>query len=419
MGTRSWLRTALARFGRAVPFLLLELGASIVSLAMLYPLLFLAPLTILGIGWLLIPYAARGLRWWAGLARRRTARFTGQPLRAGYPPLEGPLLEQLRTVVRSRSTWRDVLWLVISALPGTMLGMFALGLPLGTLNAFAIPAYWWAMPADEPASVIYPVTSWPRALASIPIAVVLGLITLVVIPRLAALRAWWNRAMLSAGDKTSLTERVSVLTASRAAALEAHGVELRRIERNLHDGTQNRLVGVIMHLGMVERALQRDPDHALQLVLKAQTVAEDALVELRDVVRGIYPPILTERGLDGAVNALAVRCPVPCTVVVDGLTRAPAAVESTAYFVVAEALTNVAKHSGAEHAEVRLGTRHDQEEAMLVLEITDDGRGGADEDGGTGLTGMRRRVEAFDGRLAVSSPAGGPTVLTAELPCGS
>jgi signal transduction histidine kinase len=417
MGTRSWLRTALARFGRAVPFLLLELGASIVSLVMLYPLLFLTPLTILGIGWLLIPYAARALRWWAGLARRRTAWFTGQPLPDGYPPLEGPLLEQLRTVVRSRSTWRDVLWLVISALPGTMLGMFALGLPLGTLNAFAIPAYWWAMPADEPASVIYPVTSWPRALASIPLAIVLGLITLVVVPRLATLRAWWNRALLSAGDKASLTERVSVLTASRAAALEAHGVELRRIERNLHDGTQNRLVGVIMHLGMVERALQRDPDHALQLVLKAQSVAEDALVELRDVVRGIYPPILTERGLDGAVNALAVRCPVPCTVVVDGLTRAPAAVESTAYFVVAEALTNVAKHSGAEHAEVRLTS--DLEEAMLVLEITDDGHGGADEDGGTGLTGMRRRVEAFDGRLTVSSPAGGPTVLTAELPCGS
>jgi signal transduction histidine kinase len=417
--TRSrWLRTALAGFGRSVPFLLAELGASLASMAMLYPLLFLIPLSMVGVGWLIVPYAARGLRWWAGLARRRTAQYTGVPLPDGYPPLEGPLLDQLRTVIRSRTTWRDLLWLVVTAVPGTLLGMFVtLGLPLGALNALVIPAYWWALPADEPASVFYPVTSWPRAFGSIPIAAALGLITLVLLPRFAALRAWWNRSLLSAEDKATLAERVTVLTASRAAALEAHGVELRRIERNLHDGTQNRLVGVIMHLGMVERALQRDPEHALQLVLKAQAVAEDALVELRDVVRGIYPPILTERGLDGAVNALAVRCPVPCTVVVDGLTRAPAAVESTAYFVVAEALTNVAKHSGAEHAEVRLAS--EAEEAMLILEITDDGRGGADEAGGTGLTGMRRRVEAFDGRLTVSSPPGGPTVLTAELPCGS
>jgi signal transduction histidine kinase len=133
-------------------------------------------------------------------------------------------------------------------------------------------------------------------------------------------------------------------------------------------------------------------------------------------VRTIYPPVLTERGLDGAVAALVARCPVPCTVTTDGLRRAPAAVESAAYFVIAEALTNIAKHSGAQRAEVRLSTRGDQ---TLVVEVFDDGHGGADEAAGSGLLGIRRRVAALGGHTELVSPDGGPTLLRAELPCGS
>jgi signal transduction histidine kinase len=209
-------------------------------------------------------------------------------------------------------------------------------------------------------------------------------------------------------------QRVAELTASRAAALEAHGAELRRIERDLHDDTQNRIVAVAMHLGIIERALRRDPAAALPLVLKAQDAASDALAGLRGVVRSIYPPVLAERGLDGAIDGLIARCAVPTTLTVTDLGRAPAAVESAAYFVVAEALTNVAKHSGATRCEVRM-TGADP----LVIEVWDDGHGGADESNGTGLLGIQRRVAAFDGVASIQSPEGGPTVLRVELPCGS
>ncbi|MDQ3789189.1 MAG: histidine kinase, partial [Actinomycetota bacterium] len=188
----------------------------------------------------------------------------------------------------------------------------------------------------------------------------------------------------------------------------------RRIERDLHDGTQNKLVAVAMHLGIAERALRRDPAAALPMVLKAQDAVSDALSGLRGVVRSIYPPVLSERGLDGAVAGLIASCGVPCSLTVTDLRRAPAAVESAAYFVVAEALTNVAKHSGATRCEVRLSARD-----HLTLEVWDDGHGGADEEHGTGLSGIRRRVTAFDGTMTLDSPVGGPTTLRVTLPMGS
>ncbi len=177
-----------------------------------------------------------------------------------------------------------------------------------------------------------------------------------------------------------------------------------------------------MHLGIAERALRRDPQSALPLLLKAQNQAADALGELRDVVRSIYPPVLAERGLDGALAALAARCPVPCTLRAGGLRRLPAALEAAAYFVVAEALTNTAKHSGAEQVEVTVTLRPPPEpgdEEAVVIEVRDDGHGGADESGGSGLAGIRRRVAAFDGSTEVTSPAGGPTVVRAVIPCAS
>jgi signal transduction histidine kinase len=293
-------------------------------------------------------------------------------------------------------------------------GVFGAILPLAGVNALLVPAYWWLAPADDPVVSPYPVTSWTGAAFMPLVAVAYALTSLWVTPWLARLQVRWARALLSPPPGARLAERVAELTASRAAALEAHGAELRRIERDLHDDTQNRIVAVAMHLGIVERALRRSPETALPLVLKAQDAASDALAGLRGVVRSIYPPVLAERGLDGAIAGLIARCAVPTTLTVTEVNRAPAAVESAAYFVVAEALTNVAKHSGAERCEVRL-TGPDP----LVIEVWDDGHGGADETGGTGLLGIRRRVAAFDGVATVDSPVGGPTVLRVELPCGS
>lgn len=328
--------------------------------------------------------------------------------------LGAPVPVTAEPTLRDPVVRRDLRWLVWHAFANSVVGLLVLALPLAAVNALLVPAYWWAFPADDPVASPYPVTSWGLA-ATMPLVglAYLGL-ALALTPLVARSFAATARRLLAVPADVALARRVAELTASRAAALEAHGAELRRIERDLHDGTQNKLVAVAMHLGIVERELRRDPAGALPLVLRAQDAATDALSGLRDVVRGIYPPVLAERGLDGAVAGLIARCPVPCALTTIGPLRAPAAVESAAYFVVAEALTNIAKHSGAERAAVTL-TRED----TLTIEITDDGHGGADESAGTGMAGIRRRVAAFDGRTEVTSPPGGPTLLRVELPCGS
>jgi signal transduction histidine kinase len=170
-----------------------------------------------------------------------------------------------------------------------------------------------------------------------------------------------------------------------------------------------------MEIGMAREQMATDPEAAAKMLAGAHEDAKTALVELRDLARGIHPAILTDRGLDAAVSALAARCPVPCTVAIDLPARLPAAVESAAYFTIAEALTNVAKHSAASRCAITGELR----DAWLAVEVTDDGRGGLREASGTGIAGLRGRVEALDGRLLVVSPAGAGTVLRAELPCGS
>jgi signal transduction histidine kinase len=234
-------------------------------------------------------------------------------------------------------------------------------------------------------------------------------------PGLARLQAWTGRRLLSPPADTDLSLRVAQLTATRAAALDAHALELRRIERSLHDGTQNRLVAVNVLIGTARRALARDPASADAILDRAQHAAEQALAELRTVGRGILPPVLADRGLAGALTGLAGACGVPCRVEVHVPGRCAASVEATAYFVVAEALTNVAKHSAARSATVTV--RRDRE--RLLLQVDDDGHGGADEGHGSGLIGIRQRVEAYDGRFIMTSPPGGPTTMHVELPCGS
>lgn len=219
--------------------------------------------------------------------------------------------------------------------------------------------------------------------------------------------------LLTRPDRTAMENRIEELTSTRAGAVDAQDAELRRIERDLHDGAQARLVALGMSLGLAEQRLDAHPDEARQLLVEAKLGAREALEELRDLARGIHPPVLADRGLGAAVAALAARSPIEVSVSVVG-ERPPAAVESAAYFVTAEALANATKHSAARHVDIRIARRND----MLAVEVRDDGPGGADPSG-AGLTGLRRRVEALDGRLIVNSPAGGPTVIRAELPCAS
>jgi signal transduction histidine kinase len=208
-----------------------------------------------------------------------------------------------------------------------------------------------------------------------------------------------------------MTERIETLTVTRTAAINAQEAELRRIERDLHDGAQARLVALGMTIGMAEQKMATDPEGARQLLAEARGGAHEALSELRDLARGIHPPVLQDRGLEAAVRELAVRSPLDVHVTA-ATDRLPPAVESAAYFIVAEALANASKHADPSRIDVRL----ERNGGMLSVEVVDDGRGGADPEG-AGLSGLRKRVEALDGTLRVASPVGGPTIVRADMPC--
>ncbi|MET8080655.1 histidine kinase [Streptomyces sp. NPDC005303] len=350
-------------------------------------LLIAAAGTVVVVGCWLLPEAVLLIRRIAGAKRNLTARWTGREIPEAYTPMTGTLRERLRISVRDPGTLTDFRWMLCYYLYGALL---ALALPLWPLGLVVDGV-------------------WAGALRRDPV-------VLPLIVRLADTEARWSTALLMPSPKARLARRVEELKETRADAIAAHEAELRRIERDLHDGAQANLVALSMRIGLAKRAYDRDPDAARKLLDDAQTQAERALTELRHVVRGIHPPILTDRGLVGAVRALAASSGLTVTVDDGGLdagTRAPAAVEAAAYFVVAESLTNVAKHSGADRAEVRLArTRRG-----LTVRVRDEGRGGVDEPAGSGLLGMRRRVAALDGTFEVTSPAGGPTVIYVELPC--
>jgi len=224
-----------------------------------------------------------------------------------------------------------------------------------------------------------------------------------------------SRWLLSPRREEELQERVEQLTETRASAVDTAATDLERIERDLHDGAQARLVSVALDIGIAEEKLAGgDHEAAKELMARARAGAKEANAELRSLARGIRPPLLADRGLEAAVRELAARSPVPTAVSVDLPERPAANVETAAYFVVAEALTNVAKHSGAATATVRLTRLGDR----LEVEVRDEGAGGANADG-DGLAGLRRRVEVLDGTLTLTSPAGAGTILRAELPCAS
>ncbi|MEV7681634.1 sensor domain-containing protein [Streptomyces sp. NPDC088341] len=218
------------------------------------------------------------------------------------------------------------------------------------------------------------------------------------------------RGLLSPSDE--LERRIAELESDRGVVVDTAAADLRRIERDLHDGAQARLVALAMGLGLAKEKLTEDPEAAASMVDEAHGEVKLALQELRDLARGIHPAVLTDRGLDAALSAIASRCTVPVKVTVDLAERPAEAIEGIAYFTVSELLQNVSKHSGARTAAVDVRRAEDR----LLVRVTDDGRGGARLDGGTGMSGLAERLGAVDGLFVLDSPAGGPTVVTAELP---
>ncbi|MET7679820.1 sensor domain-containing protein [Streptomyces sp. NPDC005423] len=403
------LRT-LSAAGRAVAQLASGLNTAVLAVLLLLWLVLTAVTSVVGVGLLMAPASLRALHALAGRERDRLARRGPEVVAPQLPPI------RLRAALVDPTTHRELRWLLRHSTLGLLLGLLGVLLPITAVRDSAFPLYWTFMPENATATSlgIGNAHTWPDALAVALLGVGWVAIILGLAPGMAQLQSGPGRRLLAAGPDVDLVLRVAELTATRAAALDAHATELRRIERSLHDGAQNRLVSVAVLLGAARRMAARDPAGADELLERAQSAAEQALAELRTVARGILPPVLADRGLAGALSGLAADCAVPCRIDVDVPARCAASVEATAYFVVAEALTNIAKHSGAAHATITArGTG-----GRLVLRVEDDGRGGADADGGSGLTGIRRRIAAHDGDLTLTSPPGGPTVLTADLPCG-
>lgn len=391
-----------------------ELGGGLLTAVPALALLVLVAVTavtaLVGVGLLVAPLTVRAVH---ALARRERARLTRIGPEVVAP---GPAPTSLRAALADAGTRRELRWLLRHGTTGLLIGLLGVWLALSAVRDTTFPLWWRLAPRDVSATSIGlgVAHSWPDALAVGLLGV--GAIALLLGPGpgLARLQAQPGRALLGPGPGEDLSLRVAELTATRAAALDAHATELRRIERALHDGAQNRLVSVTVLLGAARRQVTRDPGAAGELLERAQTAAEQALAELRSVARGILPPVLDDRGLAGALTGLAAASAVPCRIEVDVPGRCAASVEATAYFVVAEALTNVARHSGAAQVSVTARLAGDR----LHLRVTDDGHGGADERAGSGLAGIRGRVAAHDGTVRLTSPAGGPTTLEVDLPRG-
>jgi signal transduction histidine kinase len=317
--------------------------------------------------------------------RHRTLanRITGAAMPDPHRPVpEAGWLVRLRARAEDPMTWRELLWTLVAATVGFTLALTVFLLFVTVVGGLV---WWFAAPA------------------------------------LMGLRATIDRALLYYARSEQLEVRVAQLTETRAEAVDHSTIELRRIERDLHDGAQARLVALSMTLGVADDIYEQDAELARKMINDARFTTQAALSDLRSVVRSIHPPVLADRGLAGAVESLAIDMAVPVETTIELTGRPPASVETAVYFAIAEALANVGKHAGAAHAWITLHHKPTPEagqtSGQLRVVVGDDGNGGADPGRGTGMRGVATRLAAFDGRMWVSSPAGGPTLITLEVPC--
>ncbi|MEA2311493.1 MAG: hypothetical protein QOE28_1461 [Solirubrobacteraceae bacterium] len=388
--------------------LALPLGAGYVAV-LLAGLASGAGLAVILVGLVILIATLAALRVMATIERWLARRLLRVAI---HPPIEGGIdLGRRRRVqvwLRDPVTWKSLVYL-LAKLP---MGALAFGLCGGLGSCGVILALAPVLVAFTPVIFFgWEMTSPLQALLWTPGGVLLIFAVLHLVNGVAWLYGVTARVMLGPSS-VELRERVEGLRDASARILAAADDERRRIERDLHDGAQQRLVSLTVLLGVVESKLEADPAGAAPLVARARTEAQEAVKELRELARGIHPALLADRGLGAALEALAARAPFPVEIIGVPEQRLPPAVEATAYFITAEALTNVAKYAGASHSSVSLS----EDRGRLRVEIRDDGVGGATFTGGTGLRGLRDRVSALDGRLEVDSPAGHGTTVIAELP---
>ncbi|MFG2374288.1 sensor histidine kinase [Streptomyces sp. NPDC048504] len=401
---------------RALGLALISLSGSLVLLVLTVVSLVAVPL---GVGLFTTPWVLSAVRAHANLRRLLGAQWCEVRIPTTYRSIPTDALPWTRTIrmLRDPATWRDLRWLPVDMVAGFVTALVPAALVFYPLEGFALAFGLWRVFTDGTYVGWWygfvPVGGQGSALLAGLLGVGILVASLFLTLPLLRVHFLLTRSLLAPGQG-ELAERVRVLTETRRDAVDGSAAELRRIERDLHDGAQARLVAMGMDLGTIEALVEKNPAKARELLARARQSSVEALDELRDLVRGIHPPVLAERGLGDAVRALALRMPVPTEVSAElGGGRADAPVESAAYFAVSEVLTNAVKHSGAD----RIWVDMRYAEGALRVSVTDNGRGGAVVGGGSGLSGVERRLGTFDGVLAVSSPAGGPTMVTMEIPC--
>ncbi|AEN13377.1 signal transduction histidine kinase [Streptomyces sp. DvalAA-21] len=414
-----------ARLGRAardtMVGALIAVGA-LASVVLFVTTTYFTILCLIGIGFLALPHLTTAVRRVCDLNRRAAAR-SGVPVERPYRPepeeIERDIVGWVRRckwILADPASWRDLLWLLLNSVVGLLLGCAPAALLYYAGEGLALACGLWRPVAADGVGRWYAfitVDSWPAALAAGLAACAVFAGWLLLCPWLLKGYAYFVLFLLGPTQRARLASRVRHLAETRSGALDIQAAELRRIERDLHDGAQARLVSLGLTLGAVDRQLDRDAEEARRLLHDARSSSVQALRELRGLVRGIHPPVLAERGLADAVRALGLASPLPVTVTADLPGKLPDPVESAVYFSVSELLTNALKHADARQVEVVLRYA----DGALRGQVTDDGRGGAEMSAGSGLEGIRRRLASFDGVLEINSPPGGPTVVKMELPC--
>ncbi|AXI81357.1 sensor histidine kinase [Peterkaempfera bronchialis] len=409
-------------------FLHLLLDLPIAVAAFVYVVVMISLGMGLAVTFLGLPVLAAGVagaRGWAAMERARAAALLG--VRVGRPsplrPTRPGLMGWLGAVLKDGVSWRNVLYCVLM-LPWSIFS-FTVSVVFWLYGwaMLTYPAWQWVFPTytDQPGLQLYGDGPGGRPdvyLDSVPevaAACALGVLLVFTTPWLIHGMANVNRAMVRGLlSPSSLSERVRELEDDRGTVVDTAAADLRRIERDLHDGAQARLVALAMDLGLAKEKLTEDPEAAAAMVDAAHGEVKLALQELRDLARGIHPAILTDRGLDAALSSVATRCTIPggVRVTVSLPTRPASAIEGIAYFTATELLTNISKHSHAHTATLDLWRTDDR----LMLQVHDDGNGGAQEHPGSGLAGLADRIRAVDGVFLIHSPHGGPTTITVELP---
>jgi signal transduction histidine kinase len=354
-----------------------------------------------------------------GAVERWRLRFIESTPAAAPSPHETPhqagVWGWLATRFREPVTWRELGYALLFSLALAWVDAAMGLLVFCAFYVIGLPLLTTVLPEYQPEALFGLIPArLPEALAATALGLMLLPVVLYLVTAYASGRARLTRFFLLDRDDAGADRQVRELSRSRERIMDAMDAQRRRIERDLHDGAQQRLTGLIMALGIARLQLADAPQPAREAVEQAYQQARTALAELRELVHGIHPQVLTNRGLAPAVTELAERCPVPVEVRINLPRRPPEHIEAAAWFIISEALTNVAKHSVAAHAWV--SCRHDG--ASVILEVGDNGIGGAHLDRGTGLVGLNDRVSVLHGRITLDSPSGGPTVLRAELPCG-